>query len=1667
MSDNNSTPNFSFPQGLLEAREQGRLIPFIGAGVSMAVQGPNGRLFPNWKELLLAAATKLEAESLKNEATLVRANLGITPPNYLEAAGFARKFLKSHWAAFLQEELDPDFESVKSDSLELARSIWNLGSNFIITTNYDRVLEWACPRPKNIRTLDIESPTQFNEVLKNAVKHPTVWHLHGHIGEPTRIVLTPESYKELYPEKDNSTTNYDAALHTLRSLVSSHTFLFIGFSLDDEHVVSEIKRIAEIFSGTGSTHYVLARTAEIALMRNTIGQLPIQAIEFSDFGEPLLALLRALGGKITPPSSGGSTPTPSSGKTPFQEQTSPDGPLGLDADLKLNQASEALLTWPQLLPGNHWLERPEMNRIITTLKTKTNSQTVLLGPPGSGKSALLSRLASKLKEATRTFILAIKADMVPVEVDSLIKLQASLNLPMEPATYLERLRYSHRIVLIIDQLDALSDLIDLKTKRLDVLLSLIKALTGKDNIHILISCREFDYHHDTRLRMLAADEIVFQLPSWTEIEPLLQQRGFATTGWPQSFREILRTPQHLKIFLAQSRDSGAFESFDSYQAMLEALWQRNVLNDNGLPGRAQLAADLASTMADQETLWLSAARYDKQRSELMQLVSADILRLDNSGRSISFSHQTLFDFARARAFAAGSGHLSEYVLARQDALFVRPKLWSSLVYLRGAEPATYRSEFSKLWNEPSLRAHIRSLLVEFLGQLHTPNEQEAAWLLPLLSTPSERSKTLRAMQGSRGWFERLSRLHLPALMAEEPELASGVLFIIRHAWIFDRERILRLIEEYWIPYQEKSHLAWRAFESLTIWDERAVSNAVKLIKTAGITLFAANRLTSIIAATSPEMAPKLVRAFLEQAVDKKHLEEVTLSTEAESKAGSTETREDSIRASLEQAFDDSQSENITPIEESRIQHQIDRHESYSKIISDSDWYGIRDIAAASPKSFLLEVWPWLAKFIETLTDKHPSLTNRYNKSSLIAFESDLGDDFEDDFLSAIADSIASLARNEPQYFINFIGDWMNTECLEIHLFLSRGLIELADTHPVEVLNYLLKDPRRFALGNSQNEHRTTQELIGRIASKLNSNDLIRLENAIINWHYYTSIPKEVTGAKALMWRKWSRQHRLRLMHAMPESQRSNRFNRLVQEEVLALPDYESEDWSVNVGFIRSPMSSEQMLKAKDEDILRLFETLKDEKTVVMEAAREFGKLGTQEPQRALELINKLSPGSQERPIAEFLDQITEIDSSTLSHIIALHQRGFHSDRFHESAARALTKLARHSQGLPDHAIPLLTSWLKITAKNKDTTPQEKEDKKTDKTRPILWPPFIPSSIPQGNYPILEAVYFGLMLRTPPEASRTLDIFVKHLEQDNEPATWKYICRSLLAPILARVEQQRAVVFLERLFQKIPDVFYSKETVVFIAKSWRWLPVEKLRYWLLNFKNSHWPAGKQAFGELLGLLLASPDKHWTQSQIQVLISDPSIHNESELSSMRMGLAHAAVYELWNQPHLRGIAANTLIQLMPVANFELAKIITKAFRISDTQPNDKHLHSMLRAIKEHPTVLLACDFRFTENLCDLVDAHPDMVLDLSNSLIERWKNASDAERRFAQLNTAHLVDIAITLQRLEPTRVAGLSLFEKLLDLSIDEAQAALFELDARPHQWTVPTPRRVSRQKRPS
>ncbi len=274
----------AIPRALVKAVSSGKLVPFVGSGASMAVKQ---ELFPTWAQLLLKLAVRLEEEASVDSAEIVRRHVNNKKLN--KAADEAVEALgEAHFRQVMKETFA--LEKPKGADLSLAQAIWSLKPAVIVTTNYDRVFEWA--KPHSI-VRNSETANMADLFSSSAPDCPCVWHLHGHINDPDSLILSPEQYNELYQRAKDDKHPLAAAHLKLCSLISTHPLLFVGFGLYDEYVMKALETVLEIFRDNLQPSYALLKKGDDRA-EQLWKQYKITVITYEDHGQPLVKLINQI-----------------------------------------------------------------------------------------------------------------------------------------------------------------------------------------------------------------------------------------------------------------------------------------------------------------------------------------------------------------------------------------------------------------------------------------------------------------------------------------------------------------------------------------------------------------------------------------------------------------------------------------------------------------------------------------------------------------------------------------------------------------------------------------------------------------------------------------------------------------------------------------------------------------------------------------------------------------------------------------------------------------------------------------------------------------------------------------------------------------------------------------------------------------------------------------------------------------------------------------------------------------------------------------------------------------------------------------------------------------------------------------------------------------------------
>ena len=864
-------------------------------------------------------------------------------------------------------------------------------------------------------------------------------------------------------------------------------------------------------------------------------------------------------------------------------------------------------------------------------------------------------------------------------------------------------------------------------------------------------------------------------------------------------------------------------------------------------------------------------------------------------------------------------------------------------------------------------------------------------------------------------------------MALEPERAWEMTPILRGAALFDPNAVLTAVKRHWISDEAYLPSALAVLREIKSWNEDDVELVCKLVDYGPANSFVVQNVANKIAMSRPDLAPRVVVRYL-RAMTRQIDEEIG---ELYGDVGSDE----SIGGELEQAL-----------------RSGDRLRPYERLIDNgSAWHRIENLAQRCPKAFVTEIWPWLVELFARLgRSEHPDL-HRYRDHQGLAFLRETSE--RQPLQSAIEMAIRSYAEAEPDEFLEFLQANKDSELKVLHRLLAIGLERIARQYPAAVVEYLLEDPRRFAIGDMLNEHGETQGLISAAVPWMSPDEAFRLETAITGWSWYRTNPGGEDVETRRDRQKEMRTRRLRLLRVFPLEHLSDEGKQYVGEEERAFPGIASEYRRIRGGWIGSPMSSEQMEKATDEQILALFDELTDDTEWdhpkrrwtdsvggSVQASREFADFASKAPDRALLLIRRFQAGKTERPAGAALVELAESTVDPIEVIACVHELasyGFASEAFRTDAAKCLGIVARRVGGLCDRTCELLESWIGEWKPVADTDATdgtigfEREVGEDDVQQSLLWEAWRGHVVPHGNYPFLEALMKSYLFREPHAVDEWLGVLERHLERNEDPAVWREVAEDLWR--LAEADRDRVTEFFESLFSLHPEVFCTVTGVSLVAQAMFWFPRQFIVRIIDDWISGSWKKGPQAAGEVLALdLCRNPEDINVLRQVERTVAG----NEADtaiIEGMRLGITHTFV-AAWSEPALRAMTTGYLVRLARTANSAVEEAVSASFGKADPLPADDHTLDLLEALLERPAVLAKGGHFLIEGLKGLLREgwRPELVYRIANALIaEKAKDLGDIRTAWAA-DAEDLADIALTLHRIPETRELGLELCERLME-----------------------------------
>lgn len=229
------------PVEIIEAARAGRLVVFVGAGVSRLAGAPSWKGFAN--QLLEHLYTNGAVDHYE------KSNLALLDPKKLlticEIIQAEKKSIpKPDYPAFIEGKADP------AKWQPIYKSLYGFNAIFV-TTNYDQFLDKVAngaltappspevpqnPEQSGVPATESKSFYLGKDLLESKLENGNVLHLHGSLEEVDSMIVTVPDYLEHYKPGSN-------AQQFLEKLFQgSYRVLFVGYGLDELEILEFLVR---------------------------------------------------------------------------------------------------------------------------------------------------------------------------------------------------------------------------------------------------------------------------------------------------------------------------------------------------------------------------------------------------------------------------------------------------------------------------------------------------------------------------------------------------------------------------------------------------------------------------------------------------------------------------------------------------------------------------------------------------------------------------------------------------------------------------------------------------------------------------------------------------------------------------------------------------------------------------------------------------------------------------------------------------------------------------------------------------------------------------------------------------------------------------------------------------------------------------------------------------------------------------------------------------------------------------------------------------------------------------------------------------------------------------------------------------------------------------------
>lgn len=431
-----------------------------------------------------------------------------------------------------------------------------------------------------------------------------------------------------------------------------------------------------------------------------------------------------------------------------------------------NNGSYELLDYaPTINPA---VRRSEVDEIKRWIEQKASTDkaarlALVYGKAGIGKSVVMHDLLKELRVIPEYLVLGLKSDQIEFVDTADLAQRIHLAKPIEVVVR-EMAQKRKRVILLIDQIDALSLSLSSNRAPLRSLLKLIDQIRFVPNVRVVISCRPYDMEYDPQLDRLRIKN-KWEIKEFSK-EQVLQilEENHRNERLSESLMRFLGNPLHLYLFLKIKSQEQLTDPL-STDLLYHQLWRKYILDDDvrtvDKNHLISLLDALVTRMYERQELSVHIRELETEFDKELQYLLSNELLLQTKNGQVQFFHQTLFDYIYARRFTEKEYKLLDVLKGQHQGLFSRASVKSILTFLRERNPQEYIATIDQLLyakdesGKETYRFHLKSLALSNMAYFETPLTEEINLVAKKIFTDRVYMNVLFESVYTPNWFNAI------------------------------------------------------------------------------------------------------------------------------------------------------------------------------------------------------------------------------------------------------------------------------------------------------------------------------------------------------------------------------------------------------------------------------------------------------------------------------------------------------------------------------------------------------------------------------------------------------------------------------------------------------------------------------------------------------------------------------------------------------------------------------------------------------------------------------------------------------------------------------------------------------------------------------------------------